>query len=68
MRRLLGSGFAVLLLASCASQRPDPGVRDASGGQIAIDMNTCSRVASDPERKLSKNERLAELHMALGAG
>ena len=67
MRRL--SAFAVvLLLAGCASQPRDPGLRDASGGQLAIDMDTCSRVASDPERKLSKKERLAELHMALGAG
>ncbi len=68
MRRLFGLAFTVLLLASCASQRPDPGVPDASGGPIAIDMDTCSRVASDPERKLSKSEHLAELHMALGAG
>lgn len=68
MRRLSALAFAILLLAGCASQPRDPGIRDASGGELAIDMGTCSRVASDPERKLSKNERLAELHMALGAG
>lgn len=31
-------------------------------------MAVCSQVAVDPERKLSKKERLAELRMALGAG
>lgn len=59
--------IAVLALAGCATTR-DPALRDAAGGELAIDMDTCSRVASDPERKLSKNERLSELRMALGAG
>lgn len=68
MRSLLGIGVCVLLLAGCAGQPRDPGVRDAAGGELAIDVNTCSRVAGDPERKLSKNEQLAELRMALGAG
>lgn len=68
MHRLFGLGFAIAVLAGCAAQLHDPGVRDAAGGDLAIDMDTCSRVAGDPERKLSKKERLAELRMALGAG
>lgn len=59
--------IAALVLGGCAATR-DPAVRDASGGELAIDVGTCSRVASDPERKQSKNERLSELRMALGAG
>lgn len=59
--------IAAMVLAGCATPR-DPAVRDASGGELAIDVGTCSRVASDPERKQSKNERLSELRMALGAG
>ena len=68
MRALLAIGFAALLLGGCANPPREPGVRDAAGGELAIDLDTCSRVAGDPERKPSKNERLAELHMALGAG
>lgn len=68
MYRFFGLGFALAVLAGCAAQQHDPAVRDAAGGELAIDMDTCSRVASDPERKLSKDERLAELRMALGAG
>lgn len=68
MRNLFVLGFALLVLGGCASQLRNPGVRDAAGGDLAIDMDTCSRVAGDPEHKLSKNERLAELRMALGAG
>jgi type IV pilus assembly protein PilF len=67
MPRQVAVSIAALVLAGCASTR-DPALRDASGGELAIDMDTCSRVASDPERKLSKNERLSELRMALGAG
>lgn len=68
MRRAIGIGFAVVLLAGCAGQPHDPGMRDAAGGELAIDLDTCSRVAADPERKLNKKERLAEVRMALGAG
>jgi type IV pilus assembly protein PilF len=35
---------------------------------LAIKQSICTRVAQEPERKLSKNERLAELRAALGAG
>nr|BAH89628.1 TPR repeat protein [uncultured bacterium]BAH90126.1 TPR repeat protein [uncultured bacterium]BAH90526.1 TPR repeat protein [uncultured bacterium] len=60
---------AALMLAGCASQPREPLLRDAAGGQLAqVDMAVCSQVAADPERKLSKKERLAELRMALGAG
>lgn len=67
MSRQLGIVIAVLALAGCATTR-DAVVPDASGGPLAIDVETCSRVSSDPERKLSKDERLSELRMALGAG
>ena len=68
MTRFLLSGLVIALLGGCASHGADPAVRDAAGGELAIDQNICTRVAQEPERKLSKNERLAELRAALGAG
>jgi type IV pilus assembly protein PilF len=68
MRALGGLLVLATLLTGCAGQPHDPAVRDASGGEVAIDLDTCSRVATDPERKLSKDESLAEVRMALGAG
>lgn len=60
---------AALMLAGCAGQPREPVLRDAAGGQVAqVDIALCSQVATDPERKLNKKERLAELRMALGAG
>lgn len=59
---------ALALLGGCASQPHGPAERDAAGGEVAIDLDACSRVGSDPEHKLSKDERLAEVRMALGAG
>lgn len=68
MTRLLTLGVVLTLLGGCASHGADPAVRDAAGGELAIDQNICTRVAQEPERKLSKTERLAELRAALGAG
>lgn len=66
--RLLLPGLVLALLGGCASHGADPAVRDAAGGELAIKQSICTRVAQEPERKLSKNERLAELRAALGAG
>lgn len=66
--RLLLPGLVLALLGGCASHGADPAVRDAAGGELAINPSICTRVAQEPERKLSKNERLAELRAALGAG
>ena len=68
MRGLRGITLTLALLGGCASQPHGPAVRDAAGGEVAIDLDTCGRVATDPEHKLSKDERLAEIRMALGAG
>jgi type IV pilus assembly protein PilF len=68
VRRLASVALVLALLGGCASRPHEPAMRDAAGGELAIDLDTCSRAAADPERKLSKKERLAELRMALGAG
>lgn len=68
MRKAFLLGIACVLLGGCASRGADPAMRDAAGGELAIDQGICSRVADAPDRKLSKTERLAELRAALGAG
>ena len=68
MRSAVTLGVVLVVLGGCASPRTDPAVRDAAGGELAIDQSICTRVANEPDRKLSKKERLADLRMALGAG
>lgn len=68
MTRSLLFGVVLALLGGCASHGADPAVRDAAGGEVAIDQSICTRVAEEPDRKQSKDERLAEVRAALGAG
>lgn len=68
MTRILTLGVVLTLLGGCASRGADPAVRDAAGGELAIDQNICTRVAQEPDRKQSKDEKLADLRAALGAG
>lgn len=68
MRGVAGVSLALALLGGCASQPHDSAMRGTAGGDVAIDLDVCSRATTDPERKLSKDERLAEVRMALGAG
>ncbi|WP_372718833.1 type IV pilus biogenesis/stability protein PilW [Immundisolibacter sp.] len=68
MRNPLLSCLVVVLLGGCASRGVGLGAHDASGGELAINLEACSQVGDQPRHKPSKQQRLAELHMALGAG